>query len=88
MRGRALLAFAIAAFLAWMPRVAEACAGCIARGDDDSREAFVATTVVLSLLPFLFVGALIWWIRRRARELALRAEAESAPALSRAASSR
>ena len=66
---RAALASAWVVVLLALPRLAEACAGCIARGDDESRAAFVGTTVLLTFLPLIVVGGAVWWLLRRAREL-------------------
>ncbi len=60
---------ALVALLLGLPRIAEACSGCIARGDDEARVAFVATTVLLTVLPLAVVGGAVWWLLRRAREV-------------------
>lgn len=69
-RVRATLGF-LGALLAGaaLPRAAWACAVCVAGSDDGSRAAFLVTTVFLSVLPLAAVGAIVWWLRRRAREL-------------------
>jgi cbb3-type cytochrome oxidase subunit 3 len=64
---------ALATLLAWAPRVAEACPVCMAATEEDTRLAFILTTVFLSALPLSFVGGLVWWLRRRAREIELHA---------------
>jgi hypothetical protein len=51
-----------------LPRVAPACAVCFS-GRDESRTAYVLTTVLLSALPLLLVGGFVWWARRRWRAL-------------------
>ena len=65
------LPIALAAAL-WLlaPGAAWACSVCSAGRDDETRVAFLATTGLLSVLPLLLVGGLVWWLRRRARELA------------------
>ena len=68
------------------PRVALACSVCSAGRDDETRVAFLATTGLLTGLPFLLVGGLIWWLHRRARELEA-ADAAPLEALSRTSSS-
>jgi uncharacterized iron-regulated membrane protein len=80
----------VAAALALAPHVALACSACMSGRDDGTRNAFLATTGLLTVLPFILVGGLVWWLRRRAR--ALEAE-EVAPEallepLSRTSSSR
>ena len=52
-----------------VPRLAVACAVCFTGREDETRIAFIATTVLLSALPILLVGSLIWWLRRRARQI-------------------
>ncbi len=61
-------------FLLLAPRVSFACAVCMSGREEASRWAFIGTTVALSLLPLSLVGGMIWWIRRRLRQL----EAEEA----------
>ncbi len=61
-------------FLLLAPRVSLACAVCMSGREEASRWAFIGTTVALSLLPLSLVGGMIWWIRRRLRQL----EAEEA----------
>lgn len=40
-----------------------ACAVCFA-GEERTRTAFLATTIALSVLPFLLVGGVAWLLRR------------------------
>jgi hypothetical protein len=61
--GAALIALGLA------PRLASACAVCFS-GRDETRAAFLLTSILLSALPLLMIGSLVWWLRRRA--LALR----------------
>lgn len=83
-----LLAASLGAALTLAPRVAQACSVCTAGRDDETRAAFLATTGVLSLLPLVMVGGLVWWLRRRARELdAAESERAAAGVLSRTSSS-
>ena len=60
---------AIVALLVQAPRVAAACAVCSAGREDETRLAFLLTTILLSVLPPLAVGGTVWWIVRRARTL-------------------
>lgn len=46
-----------------MPAPALACAVCFA-GEERTRTAFLATTIALSLLPFVLVGGVAWLLRR------------------------
>lgn len=57
----------LSALLLVLPRVAAACPVCNANGDEESRVAFVVTTVFLSGLPVVMVGAGVWWVWRRIR---------------------
>jgi hypothetical protein len=52
-----------------VPRLAVACAVCFTGRTDETRIAFLATTVLLSVLPVLLVGSFVWWLRRRARQI-------------------
>jgi len=61
---------AAAAALLAAPRTAGACAVCSANANDPASGAFLNGTLFLSLLPVgMFLG-ILWWIRRRARQLA------------------
>ncbi len=85
-RWNQLVALASLAVLA-LPRVAAACPVCNAKGEEDSRVAFIVTTVFLSVLPVAMIGVGGWflWRRIRAAEEAPRRVpiARRAPALSR-----
>ena len=54
--------------LAWVADVARACPSC-ASPLEENRQAFVDTTIFLTLLPLFMIGGLIWWLRRRARQM-------------------
>jgi hypothetical protein len=69
------LAGIVAALVVASPRLARACAVCMSGREDDVQAAFIGTTVLLSVLPLIAVGAGLIWLRRRLRELE-RAEAE------------
>jgi high-affinity Fe2+/Pb2+ permease len=68
------LAVAAAALIALAPGAAEACAVCFS-GREEGRAAYLATTLLMTLLPLGLIGGLVWWLRRRAAEL--RADAEA-----------
>lgn len=53
-----------------LPRIAAACAVCSAGRDDETRLAFLLTTLFLSVLPLAVVGGAVWWLVRRSRQLA------------------
>jgi ABC-type spermidine/putrescine transport system permease subunit II len=62
------------------PSLAAACAVCFTGRSDETRVAFLATTVLLTALPLAMIGSLVWWLRRRAQQLAPRAtEASDEP---------
>jgi hypothetical protein len=69
---RRLALLALAAFVAALPRAAEACAVCLSGREDDNQRAFLAGTILLSTLPVALIGGIAWYIRRRAREIAAR----------------
>jgi hypothetical protein len=64
----------LAAFVLLAPRASLACAVCMSGREEASQWAFIGTTIALSLLPLSLVGGMVWWIRRRLRQL----EAEEA----------
>jgi ABC-type spermidine/putrescine transport system permease subunit II len=51
------------------PRLAAACAVCFTGRADETRIAFLVTTGLLSALPILMIGSLVWWLRRRAHQI-------------------
>jgi len=61
-----------AAFLALaivlLPDLASACAVCFS-GSAQTRGAFVATTILLTVLPLALVGGFLWWLRARVEEV-------------------
>ncbi len=75
--------FALSIALLWcaaaLPEAAAACSVCYA-GAEESRKAFLFTTVLLSLLPIGMFGALGWWVWRYVREVeAASAQPTTAP---------
>jgi cbb3-type cytochrome oxidase subunit 3 len=65
-----ILVAAVALALSVAPSAASACAVCTGGQDDETLAAFLAGTITLSLLPLAMIGGLVWWLRRRARQLA------------------
>jgi len=54
----------------WLvPKMAAACAVCFTGRADETRIAFLVTTVLLSALPILLIGSLVCWLRRRAHHI-------------------
>ena len=58
----------VAAIVGWAVDVAHACPSC-ASPLEENRQAFVDTTIFLSLAPLAMIGGLVWWIRRKSREI-------------------
>jgi hypothetical protein len=56
------------ALLALLPEAAAACPVCF-DARDENRQAFLATTVFLSLFPLGMVASVGLWVRKRARDL-------------------
>lgn len=50
------------------PSFAFACPGCFS-GNDANRIAYFTTFVILTVLPLAMVGGLLYYLRKRAREL-------------------
>jgi hypothetical protein len=66
---RRVLAAAAPGLLALAPELARACAVCGAGADEDqSRVAYLLTTLVLSALPLALFGGLVLWLRRLYRQ--------------------
>jgi len=53
---------------AWLADSAAACPSC-ASPLEENRQAFVDTTIFLTVVPLMLIGGLIWWIRRRVRAM-------------------
>ena len=68
MTSRIALLLALVLCAGLLPDAAAACSVCYA-GAEESRKAFLLTTVFLSVLPLAMFGSLFWWFRRRFREL-------------------
>ncbi len=66
-RARLWVAYA-AVLVASLADSAAACPSC-ASPLEENRQAFVDTTIFLSLLPLTLIGGLVWWIRRRTRAM-------------------
>ncbi len=60
-------ALLIATTLVLAPQLASACAVCFTGRSDETRVAFLATTALLTGLPLLMIGSVVWWLIRRAR---------------------
>ena len=79
-RARAAAAPVLALALLLAPRASHACSKCLSGRSDETRLAYILTTVFLSLLPLLAIGGLVWWLVRRARAQDRMAAARPEPA--------
>ena len=59
-----------AAAVALAPRLARACAVCSPGRNDPAQAGFVAGSILLSTLPLVLGGGIVWYVRRRARQIA------------------
>jgi len=64
---RASVAAAVVA-LSWAADLASACPSC-ASPLEENRQAFVDTTIFLTVVPLLMMGGFIWWLRRKLRAM-------------------
>jgi len=62
-----LTAALAAVALAWAADLAYACPSC-ASPLEENRQAFVDTTIFLTVVPLLMMGGFVWWLRRKVRE--------------------
>lgn len=62
-------AAAIVVIAVWAPRLASACPVCTAGRDEENRIAFIATTAFLTFFPLLMIGGVVWWLRKRVRQI-------------------
>ena len=53
--------------MAWSADLAYACPSCTSPLEEN-RQAFVDTTIFLTVVPLLMMGGFIWWIRRKLRD--------------------
>ena len=65
-----LLAGVIPAAILMAPRICMACAVCFSGRDEATQLAFRVSTGLMTLMPFLLVGGLLLWLRKRFREVA------------------
>ncbi len=65
-RRRRRLALLAAALLAFAPRLALACPVCFA-AEQRRLDAYIGTTILLSLLPLGAIGGIAWLVSRRSR---------------------
>jgi len=65
------LQVAFAALLLLAPRAVHACSVCVGTQEGDTRTAFILMTAFMTFLPLTMIGGIVWWLRRRFRELEL-----------------
>jgi hypothetical protein len=65
---RSFVAMAATAMLL-VPDLATACSVCFTGRADETRVAFIVTTGLMTALPLLLIGSVIWWLRRRAQQI-------------------
>lgn len=58
----------VALFVASVASIAHACPTC-ASPLEENRQAFVDTTILLTLVPLAMIGGFVWWLRRKARSI-------------------
>ena len=56
---------------------AYSCAVCGFGADDNAREAFIITTGIMTFVPLIFIGSVVFYIRRRMLKMAEEEAAES-----------
>jgi hypothetical protein len=59
---------AVMVAVAWGADLAYACPAC-ASPLEENRQAFVDTTVFLTVVPLMMIGGFIWWLRRKSRAM-------------------
>lgn len=62
---RRVVVVLLALVIATWTRSAEACSVCLS-ATDETRGAYYLTTVLMMLLPFVLLGALLYWLRKAA----------------------
>ena len=68
----------VASAILWAPQQSDACAVCLS-ATDEYRDAFMITTALLTALPLLMIGSLIFWLRQRFMRLERQSEPWPAP---------
>ena len=77
---------ALVLVLLLIPGLSEACSVCMGGREDESRLAFEWMTLFMTVTPLALVGSVLWWLRRRFRELeVLHSEARGESAVEGAA---
>lgn len=58
-----------------LPGAAHACSMCVSAQNNDTQTAFAIASLFLSATPLSVIGGVVWYIRRRERQLAAEEEA-------------
>jgi hypothetical protein len=66
-RLRRTISFLLGLLALAAPEIARACSVCGAGREDETRVAFLLTTLFLSVLPLAMLGGLLAWVRWRLR---------------------
>ncbi len=53
--------------VAWAADLVYACPSC-ASPLEENRQAFVDTTIFLTVVPLTMIGGFVWWLRRKIRD--------------------
>jgi len=59
---------AVTVALSWAADLAYACPSC-ASPLEENRQAFVDTTIFLTVVPLVMMGGFVWWLRRKIRAM-------------------
>jgi hypothetical protein len=62
---------AILALTLLAPRVSDACAVCVSARDDGTQLGFLLGTLIMTPLPFIVVGSIVFFLWRRSRSATL-----------------
>lgn len=68
-RARLALATVSVFVLLHAPTLAQACAVCSSGRDDETRDAFIWTAVLLSVMPLLLITGLALWLRGKVKDM-------------------
>lgn len=68
-RTRISIALVASLVVTLAPTIAAACSVCTTGKEDDTRIAFELMTAFMTVIPFVLVGGVFWWLRGRLREV-------------------
>jgi cbb3-type cytochrome oxidase subunit 3 len=67
---RTKLVLLAAALALALPDAARACSMCVSAQDDAVQTAFAVASLFMTAMPLSVIGGLVWWLRRRAKQVA------------------